>query len=157
VLSTARARRLKPLLDALAETRPWAERVKFDPVEFPHRYSNPRDIEVVALLSASLAYGRADLFKPKIAGILDALGPSPAARLMTMDVAALKPVLDGFVYRFNLPADLGVLLLGMGASLAASGTLEDVFLIELRRTGSFRQALPGFARSIVMQRRRARS
>jgi uncharacterized protein (TIGR02757 family) len=148
VLSTARARRLKPLLDAFAEARPWTERVKFDPVEFPHRYSDPRDIEVVALLSASLAYGRAELFKPKIAGILEALGPSPAARLMTMDVAALKPVLDGFVYRFNLPADLGVLLLGMGASLVSSGTLEDVFLAELGRTGSFRLALPGFARSI---------
>ena len=120
MLSTARARRLKPLLDAFAEARPWTERVKFDPVEFPHRYSDPRDIEVVALLSASLAYGRAELFKPKIAGILEALGPSPAARLMTMDVAALKPVLDGFVYRFNLPADLGVLLLGMGNTTRSS-------------------------------------
>jgi len=58
--------------------------VKSDPVEFPHRYSDPRDIECVALLPASLAYGRADLFKPKIAGILDGLGRSPANALASL-------------------------------------------------------------------------
>lgn len=148
MLSSARAARLKPLLDAFAETRPWADRVRFDPVEFPHRYSDPRDIEVVALLSASLAYGRAELFKPKIAAILEGLGKQPASALETMEVASLVPLLSGFVYRFNLPADVGVLLLGMGRSLGRHGTLEDVFLSSLASAGTFRGAVSQFARSI---------
>ena len=36
--------RLKPLLDEFVEARPWAERVAADPVEFPHRFKDPRDI-----------------------------------------------------------------------------------------------------------------
>jgi uncharacterized protein (TIGR02757 family) len=148
VLSATRAARLKPLLDAFTEARPWHQRVRFDPVEFPHRYEDPRDVEVVALLSASLAYGRADLFKPKIASILERLGPCPASRLKSLDPEGLAPLLSGFVYRFNLPADVGVLLLGMGRRLVTHGTLEDVFLEGLGRGGSFRAAVSAFARSI---------
>lgn len=147
MLSKARATRLKPLLDALTDPRPWADRVRADPVEFPHRYDDPRDIEVVALLSASLAYGRADLFKPKIQSILDQLGERPAKRVASLRVNELKPMLEGFVYRFNLPADLGVLLMGMGACLEQYGSLEDVFLASREKTGH-REALSTFAKTV---------
>lgn len=120
--------------------------MKADPVEFPHRYRDPRDIECVALLSASLAYGRADLFKPKIASILDGLGPSPAKSMASLTVKGAARLLDGFVYRFNLPADLGVLLLGMGALLNEHGSLENTFLAG--RTDSWQQTLARFADSV---------
>ncbi len=147
-LSRARAARLKPLLDAVADDRPWIDRVRFDPVEFPHRYVDPRDIEVVALLSASLAYGRADLFKPKIESVLSKLGKRPANRLKSLEVGELNSVLDGFVYRFNLPADVGVLLMGMGACLREHGSLEATFLEARRTSGDNRAALSTFARTI---------
>jgi uncharacterized protein (TIGR02757 family) len=148
VLSRARAARLKPLLDSLRDSRPWAERIAADPVEFPHRFHDARDVEVVALLSSALAYGRAALFKPKIEQVLARLGPAPAARLEGLTVAALPRLLDGFVYRFNLPADVGVLLMGMGACLREHGTLEDVFLDARARAGDWRGALSGFARRV---------
>lgn len=115
-------------------------------MEFPHRYSDPRDIETVALLSASLAYGRADLFKPKIASILTALGPRPARALSALTVARAAELLNGFVYRFNLPADLGVLLLGMGALLQRHGSLEASFVAG--RTSSWQETLARFARTV---------
>ncbi|MDP1916108.1 MAG: TIGR02757 family protein [Myxococcales bacterium] len=147
-LSRARAARLKPLLDAVADDRPWIDRMRFDPVEFPHRYTDPRDIEIVALLSASLAYGRADLFKPKIESVLSKLGKRPATRLKSLEVGELNSVLDGFVYRFNLPADVGVLLMGMGACLREHGSLEATFLEARRTSGDNRAALSTFARTI---------
>ncbi len=147
MLSAARAKRLKPLLDALVDTRPWHERVVADPVEFPHRFRDPRDVEVVALISASLAYGRATLFKPKIAAILGGLGAHPARRLTRLEVDELPALLDGFVYRFNLPADVGVLLLGIGARVRTHGSLEAVFL-EARRGTSHHRALARFAQAI---------
>ena len=147
-LSRVRAARLKPLLDAVADDRPWVERVRFDPVEFPHRYTDPRDVEVVALLSASLAYGRADLFKPKIESILSKLGKRPASRVKALEVDELHAVLEGFVYRFNLPADLGVLLMGMGACLRDHGSLEATFLEARRTSADHRATLSTFARTI---------
>lgn len=138
--------RLKPLLDEFVEARPWAERVAADPVEFPHRYKDPRDIETVALLSASLAYGRANLFKPKIAGILKGLGPSPARAMSTLTVSDAKELLNGFVYRFNLPSDVAVLLMGMGRQLTAHGSLENAFLHG--REASWQKTLANFAYGI---------
>lgn len=127
MLSPARARQLKPLLDAFSSRADWAERKRFDPIEFPGRYSNPRDVEVAGLLGAALAYGRADLFKPKVDGVLKAMGASPSSFLTELTVPRAAQLLDGFVYRFNLAADVGVLLLGMGAVLRARGSLEAAF------------------------------
>jgi uncharacterized protein (TIGR02757 family) len=146
VLSARRAVLLRPLLDGFVESRPWTDRVKADPVEFPHRYRDPRDIETVALLSASLAYGRADLFKPKIAGILEGLGSRPALALAELDVAGARKLLDGFVYRFNLPADVAVLLLGMGRALQKHGSLEGAFLAG--RDSSWQTTLAKFAKGL---------
>lgn len=137
---------LKPLLDDFVESRPWSERVRADPVEFPHRYSDPRDVESVALLAASLAYGRASFFKPKIASILDGLGPSPAKAMAALTVTGARELLDGFVYRFNLPSDVAVLLMGIGAQLKKHGSLENAFLAG--RTASWQSTLARFAHGI---------
>lgn len=148
VLSVARAQRLKPLLDAFRDTRDFAARVRADPVEFPHRYDDPRDIEVVGLLSAALAYGRVELFKPKIAGLLDGLGPGPAAAMAGLSVASAARLLEGFVYRFNVAADLAVLFIGIGAALQRFGSLEACFVNQLEERGSWRSGLQGFIREI---------
>jgi uncharacterized protein (TIGR02757 family) len=129
-------------------TAPQRERMSSDPVELPHRYSDPRDIEVAALLSACLAYGRVDLFKPKLEALLAQMGPSPAEFVRTLDVRGAAKLLDGFVYRFNVPADLAVLLLGMGKALRAHGSLEAVFVEALERAGTLKGALDGFTRAL---------
>ncbi|MEW5743310.1 MAG: TIGR02757 family protein, partial [Myxococcota bacterium] len=147
-LTPARAAALKPLLDAFVESRPWSDRVRADPVEFPHRYDDPRDVEVVALISASLAYGRADLFKPKLAWLFERLGAHPAKAVRSLDVRGAKSLLRGFVYRFNVPADLAVLLLGVGRTLEAKGSLEAHFLSALASAGTWQGALAGFASGV---------
>ncbi|HWE22751.1 MAG TPA: DUF2400 family protein, partial [Myxococcales bacterium] len=68
-----------PALEELLRRTDAAERRRNDPVELVHGYSHPLDVEVAALLCAALAYGRVDLFKPRLAALLRALGPSPAA------------------------------------------------------------------------------
>lgn len=146
MISERRAALLKPMLDAFVESRPWSDRVLADPVEFPHRYDDPRDVECVALLSASLAYGRAALFKPKIASILEGLGARPARALAALDVKGARALLRGFVYRFNLPADVAVLLLGMGQTLQAFGSLEAAFL--KTRGPSWQTTLADFTRGL---------
>jgi uncharacterized protein (TIGR02757 family) len=146
-LSVERARRLKPLLDAFSEARGWETRIQNDPVEFPHRYQHPRDVESVALLSACLAYGRAALFKPKIAGLLAPMGERPAEFLAGLDLPRARKLLDGFVYRFNLPADLAVLLMGIGAALKRHGSLEALFVRSLEGR-TWQAALAHFANAI---------
>ena len=146
MLSEARAQRLKPLLDAFAKPEAWAGRIIADPLEFPRRYRDPRDVEVVGLLSTALAYGRASFFKPKIHGLLEQMGRSPAAFVSAMTVSQAKTMLKGFVYRFNVPTDLGVLLMGMGQTLQRFGSLENAFIAT--RTQSLQPSLGAFTATI---------
>jgi uncharacterized protein (TIGR02757 family) len=123
--------RLRERLLAFLAEAPQRQRIQDDPVELPHRYTDPRDIEVAALLSASLAYGRVDLFKPKLEVLLGKMGRSPSDFVASLTVPAARELLDGFVYRFNVGTDVAVLLLGMGQALRTRGSLEATFLAGL--------------------------
>ncbi|MGQ0507915.1 MAG: TIGR02757 family protein [Myxococcaceae bacterium] len=139
---------MRPRLEAFERDAPYAARIAFDPVELPHRYQDPRDIEVSALLSACLAYGRADLFKPKLVGLLEPMGASPAEYVRALRVPEVKSLLNGFVYRFNLPTDIAVLLFGMQRALKEYGSLEGLFGAQLQREGSLHGALAGFTAAL---------
>lgn len=147
-LSLRAASVLRPLLDGFVESRAWAERVRADPVEFAHRYPDARDAEVVALVSASLAYGRVDAFKQKLAWLFRRLGPHPARAVSALTVDGAAALLDGFVYRFNVPADVAVLLLGLGRTLERHGSLEAAFLAAVGRADDWQGALAGFAAGV---------
>jgi uncharacterized protein (TIGR02757 family) len=127
---------------------PRDDRIAFDPVELPRRYSHPRDIEVAGLLSASMAYGRADLFKPKVESLLSAMGSSPAGFASELTPRRAGELLRGFVYRFNVGADLAVLLMGAGRALRERGSLEALFADQLSRRGNLRDALSGFTAAL---------
>ncbi len=141
MISKARAQKLKPLLDAFADDRPWGHRVGADPIELVHRYEAARDVEVSGLLAAALAYGRADLFKPKVEGLLKQMGSSPAEFVEALTVANAAKLLEGFVYRFNLGTDVAVLLMGMGATLRTHGSLEALVVEGLEQHGTLHGAL----------------
>ena len=97
MLSAARAQALKPLLDGFLARYDAAARVPFDPVVLPRRYRRAQDGEVSALLACSLAYGRVELFKPKLEALLAAMGESPAAFAAEFHPVRHRKVFEGFV------------------------------------------------------------
>lgn len=147
-LSAAAAERLRPCLDAFWTRAPSRARIAFDPVELPHQYSAPRDIEISALLCASLAYGRADLFKPKLESLLSRMGSSPASYVAELDLRRARALLGDFVYRFNVGTDIAVLLFGMRTALRELGSLEALFADQLERAADLHGALSGFTAAL---------
>jgi uncharacterized protein (TIGR02757 family) len=139
-----RAELLRPALERLLQETDAAARVRGDPVELPHRYSDPRDIEVAALLSAALAYGRVDLFKPRLTRLLDQLGPSPAAAARDSTPAGLLERARGCAYRMTDARDVACLLYGAGAILRAHGSLGACFTRHYRNSLSIKSALGAF-------------
>lgn len=139
-----RAELLRPALEALLAGTDAAARVHGDPVELPHRYRNAQDVEVAALLSAALAYGRVELFKPRLTALLDRLGPSPAQVARDSDPDGLLERVGGFSYRMTDARDVACLLYGAGALLREHGSLGAAFAKQYRTTGSVRGALGGF-------------
>jgi uncharacterized protein (TIGR02757 family) len=127
MLSPRRAEALRPAQDRFVAGYDASARLGFDPVELPRRYRDPGDAEVAGLLAASLAYGRADLFKPRLEEVLAAMGPRPAAFAEAFSRAPDPRAFAGFRYRFNRPADVAALVAAMGFLRARHGSLGARF------------------------------
>ena len=148
-LAPARAAALRPLLDALDAGLDRSGRIAADPVELPRRYPDPLDQEVAGLVAASLAYGRADVFKPLVARVLAEMGPSPSAFVRAFARAPARDAFPFALYRFNRPPDLAALAAGAGHVALRHGSLGARFGALLREEGggpgALRPALARFA------------
>ncbi len=65
------------LLESAALRHNTPEFVAQDPVQFPRRYTKLQDVEVVALLTATLAWGRREMILRDAERMLSRMGPSP--------------------------------------------------------------------------------
>jgi uncharacterized protein (TIGR02757 family) len=119
---------LREALERLYREFDYGARVGRDAIQFPLRYPDPRDREVVALLTACLAYGRVELFARELEGVLAAMGSAPAAFVAAFDPARDGLVFGGFRYRFNRPRDLVAFCAAAREVLHRYGSLEKCFL-----------------------------
>jgi uncharacterized protein (TIGR02757 family) len=150
-ISAARATRLRGPLETLYRRYDYDGRVGSDAIQFPARYGNPLDREIVALLSASLAYGRVSLFAPWLDRILEWMGPSPRAFVEAFDpgrdAARFAPV----HYRFTRGGDVAAAVLAIHRLITRHGSLRAAFVAGWADEPDVRAALRRFAASILEQ------
>lgn len=140
---------LKKKLDALHQQCNFSKRIAGDPIEFPHRYHDPRDIEVVGLIAAVLAYGRVDLFKAVVDRILQQMGVYPAAFVAEFSLKRDAQRFNGICYRFNTTEDIVLLMQILHLLLRKYGSIEQAVVIHLRRNdASIGPALTGFVAGV---------
>jgi len=118
---------LKSGLNALLLKSPPRNRIQLDPIEFPRRYQDPKEIEVVSFLAAILAYGRVSLFKPVIEKILALSNGNFYDYLIHFDGARERPRFEGIYYRFNTTEDLFILIALMSEVVREYGTIGTLF------------------------------
>jgi uncharacterized protein (TIGR02757 family) len=107
--------------------REWSgRRLESDPLVFAHDFEDPGDREVVAFLSASLAFGRVASIQASIARVLGALGPSPAAFFEEWDGGRIRG-LGGFVHRWVTREDVEDFLRTLSRTLSTHGSLRLLF------------------------------
>lgn len=121
-------KKLKHILDKFYKEYDFSERVLHDPVEFPHKYKSPADIEISAFIASCLAYGRVDLFKPVTERILNSMGKSPYDFLMSFELKRQKNLFSGIKYRFNENEDILCLLHILSVLLIKHKTVEKIFM-----------------------------
>jgi uncharacterized protein (TIGR02757 family) len=130
----ARAAALRERLDALVETFD-VSTITPDPLELVLRYADDHDREVVALVAAAFAYGRADIVVANVGRVLDGMGASPSGWLLErtregrFDRVAARAAFRGFTHRFHKVDDLAVLLERVALALYRHGSLGELFRI----------------------------
>jgi uncharacterized protein (TIGR02757 family) len=137
---------IRSALDAVRARCVIKERREADPVGFVHRYRDPADQELVALIAASLAFGNVKALRAKIDDALTRLGPDIART--ADDPALVAARLRGFKHRVYRDRDLVGLIVGARRVQRASGSLGAALAEELRRTGDLRMALSAWVAAI---------
>ncbi|MHC4756444.1 MAG: TIGR02757 family protein [Planctomycetota bacterium] len=104
-----------------------------DPLQFVYRYSDPADMEIVAFLASSLAYGRVQQIEKSLTDLFARMGSSPAAFVKKFDSSKSKK-LKTFKHRFNTGRDISDLLGLFKTILNRHGSLEKFFLKGFSKT-----------------------
>lgn len=103
---------LKELLIRLAERYETEEFIKNDPIQFPHevakRGGSVKDIEISAILSSWLAYGKREQFCNRLEALHHLMGYKPFEYLCSQSWRIFKDC-DSTMYRFNTYHDLYML------------------------------------------------
>ena len=118
---------LKKTLDRFYRDYDFHDRLLHDPIEFPHRYIAPQDIEITAFISTCLAYGKVELFKGVLERLFSGMGESPYDFLLTTPLQKQKKIFAGIRYRFNENEDILCLLLILRTILLRHQSLENLF------------------------------
>jgi len=118
---------IKPLLEKLYKKYSCKENIPPDPLQFVYKYKNPADMEIVALLSAMLAYGRVQQIEKNLTTLFTSLGQSPFDFVINFNKAKRRTLAD-FKHRFNTGDDISDLLILLKKVLNEYGTLEKFFL-----------------------------
>jgi uncharacterized protein (TIGR02757 family) len=98
-----------------------------DPLIFLYSYEVPKDREIVALISASLAYGRVSQILKSIDIVLKKLGESPSEYLKYTKEADIKKNLKGFRHRFTSDEEISKFLIGIKRTIIKHESLQNLF------------------------------
>ena len=141
---------LKKTLDRFYREYNFKERLKHDPVEILHRYSNPEDIEVAGFIAACFAYGKVDLFKPVIDKILMPGGIHPAQFFARFALKKDSRYFKGLSYRFNNEKDILCFLYILSEALKKWRSLRNLFYHYYKSNHEdIRNALDGFVNYLI--------
>lgn len=102
--------------------------IKPDPLQFIYNYSDPRDMEIVGLLSAALAYGRVEQIQKSLIKLFGIMGNKPSEFVLNFNQAKRKKLQD-FKHRFNTGDDISDLLELLKKVLKENSSIEKYFLI----------------------------
>lgn len=118
---------IRATLDALYAAKS-AEHLGNDPLSFCHRYPDPADREVAAVIASSFAYGNVKIILRTLETIFAELGGSPRRYIDNFEPLAGLRTFSGLRHRFNDGRDLSALLWGLRQILEQSGTVQAFFL-----------------------------
>jgi uncharacterized protein (TIGR02757 family) len=99
-----------------------------DPLSFCHRYHDPADQEIAAVIASAFAYGNIKIILRTLESIFAELGPSPRRYLETFSPAKGMKTFSRFKHRFNDGRDLAALLWGIRTMIREAGSVNAFFL-----------------------------
>lgn len=119
--------KLKQILEKLYRRYNHHNLIKPDPLQFVYQYNSPSDKEIVALLSAALAYGRVEQIEKSLTNLFARMGKSPYSFVKNFDKIG-RGKLSDFKHRFTTGQDISDLLALLKKVLGRYGSIQSFFV-----------------------------
>ncbi len=135
--------KIEDVLERLYARYNHREFIKPDPLQFVYEYCNCADKEIVAFLSAQLAYGRVEQIEKGLKDLLGRMGDSPFGFVRDFNERKRTAMKD-FKHRFTSGDDISDLLVLLKEVLQQYSSIEDFFIQGYSR--SDRNTIPALAK-----------
>ncbi len=113
----------KTEIDKLVKEYETVDFIADDPVRFPNRFTNKKDIEIAGFIASLVAYGRRDVFIKKLNQLFDIAQNEPLNFILNFE----PKILGDFNYRFGKPEDFAEIFSIMRTLYEKDGGLEELF------------------------------
>lgn len=113
----------KKELEELAKKYETIDFIKDDPIQFPHRYKKPEDMEIAAFIASLFAYGNRKIFIKKLDELFKIMDNQPLQCVLNFDAKTLK----GFNYRFAKDFDIIEVFKILNKLYKGDGGLKKLF------------------------------
>ncbi len=124
--------------------------LEIDPLLVVHRYKDSKDIEIVGLLAASLAYGRVDIIIRSIEKVLFICNDDLKTFALNTPYSTKKRKLANFKHRFNDGNDIALLLESIKVIYKKFGSLEKLFYHSFSKgNGTMKETMEEFCNTFL--------
>jgi uncharacterized protein (TIGR02757 family) len=128
---------LREFLDEKTDRYNRNDFIQNDPISIPHRFTNPRDIELIGFLVATISWGRRDGIIKNGNRLVELMDNAPHQFITNFKKNDLKRF-NGFVHRTFNADDLHFFLSQLQKIIQQFGTLEQAFFAENTYLGLIR-------------------
>jgi uncharacterized protein (TIGR02757 family) len=139
---------LRSVLEHLYRTYDFGSRISSDPIKYPRRYKQARDIEVVGFVSSCLAYGRVNQFMSVIEELLSLMRESPYEFILDFQPQRQWQRFAHIQYRFQTNEDIMALLAVLSEVLKRYHSIENAFKAFYKKD-DIKGAIEGFFQHII--------
>ncbi len=119
-------------IDNLAKEYENTDFIKDDPIQFPHRFSTPKDIEIAGFISSLVAYGSRKVFIKKLDSLFEIAQNEPLNFILNFE----PKLLGNFNYRFGKPNDFAEIFSIMKELYEHDGGLSELFKYSYKKFGT---------------------
>lgn len=110
-------------LDKLTAKYETIDFIKDDPIRFPNKFTNKKDIEIAGFISSLVAYGRRDIFTKKLEELFNIAQNEPLNFIQNFE----PEILGDFNYRFGKVQDFAQIFLILKELYYQNSSLEELF------------------------------
>lgn len=102
--------------------------IQTDPIFFPKRYEDPKDIEIIAFISSAFAFGRVLQINKILTNLINTIGKRPYKYFSNFLEDDFDKSFINFRYRFVDFYQLKYFFFGISSIIKKYGTIENCFL-----------------------------